>query len=245
MFCGHEGLLADSTGRAHIVGGETSYAHPPHITTTRRVQLLTKLIELARAAEVELSATTQERLLGFADLLRQWNARTSLVSSRPESLVDVAFGDALWLARLDVTPRNARLVDVGAGGGVPMLPLLLLRDDVQVTLVEPRRKRLAFMRSAIGRWALTPRARLVEEPFDPQQSQITGAPFDLAWSRATFAPAEWLPMGATLAPRVGAFCGSEAPPLPLAGWSVELNHRYHSLTGAPRQLVVYRYKIHT
>jgi 16S rRNA G527 N7-methylase RsmG len=41
-----------------------------------------------------------------------------------------------------------RLIDVGSGNGTPGLVLALLRDDLQVTLLEPRLRRWAFLREA-------------------------------------------------------------------------------------------------
>jgi 16S rRNA (guanine527-N7)-methyltransferase len=40
------------------------------------------------------------------------------------------------------------LVDVGSGNGSPGLVLALLRDDLKVTLLEPRARRWAFLREA-------------------------------------------------------------------------------------------------
>jgi len=40
------------------------------------------------------------------------------------------------------------LIDVGSGSGSPGLVLALLRDDLEVTLLEPRARRWAFLREA-------------------------------------------------------------------------------------------------
>jgi 16S rRNA (guanine527-N7)-methyltransferase len=41
-----------------------------------------------------------------------------------------------------------RLIDVGSGNGSPGLVFALLRDDLEVTLLEPRQRRWAFLREA-------------------------------------------------------------------------------------------------
>ena len=43
-------------------------------------------------------------------------------------------------------------IDVGSGAGAPALPFALLRPDVSLTLVEPLRKRIAFLRTAMQRY---------------------------------------------------------------------------------------------
>jgi 16S rRNA (guanine527-N7)-methyltransferase len=65
------------------------------------------------------------------------------------------------MARVDVlvagvlpardVPAPGRLVDVGSGNGSPGLVLALLRDDLEVTLLEPRQRRWAFLREAARR----------------------------------------------------------------------------------------------
>ena len=45
-------------------------------------------------------------------------------------------------------PEPGRLVDVGSGNGSPGLVFALLRDDLDVTLLEPRARRWAFLREA-------------------------------------------------------------------------------------------------
>jgi 16S rRNA (guanine527-N7)-methyltransferase len=45
-------------------------------------------------------------------------------------------------------PVPGRLLDVGSGSGSPGLVFALLRDDLEVTLLEPRARRWAFLREA-------------------------------------------------------------------------------------------------
>jgi 16S rRNA G527 N7-methylase RsmG len=48
-------------------------------------------------------------------------------------------------------PEPGTLLDVGSGNGSPGLVLALLRDDLEVTLLEPRTRRWAFLREAVRR----------------------------------------------------------------------------------------------
>ena len=45
-------------------------------------------------------------------------------------------------------PEPGSLIDVGSGNGSPGLVLALVRDDLEVTLLEPRARRWAFLREA-------------------------------------------------------------------------------------------------
>lgn len=64
--------------------------------------------------------------------------------------------DRLWGRHLlncavigEVIPRTANVVDLGSGAGLPGLPLALARPDVNVTLLEPMARRVAWLREVI------------------------------------------------------------------------------------------------
>lgn len=200
----------------------------------------TALDALAAQLGTTLEPTARGTLLRYAELVAQWSRRTDLVSARdPRALAEVSFLDALVLAGGELVPEGARAVDVGAGAGAPALPLLALRPDLRVTLVEPRRKRVAFLRTAIGALDLASRAGVVETRVAPG-AKLPGVPFDVALSRATFAPAEWLGLGLELAPRVVVLCAAE--PAPDDDRAERLAERRYEVpsSGAPRAVYVFR-----
>jgi 16S rRNA (guanine527-N7)-methyltransferase len=106
------------------------------------------------------------------------------------------------------------VIDVGAGGGAPTIPLALLRPDLGARLVEPRQKRGAFLRTACASLDLLGRVNVEQGRIEPDAPEVDAGDFDLALSRATFAPEIWVPLGLRLAPRCVALLGS-------ADWSDE------------------------
>lgn len=61
---------------------------------------------------------------------------------------------------------GARLVDVGSGGGLPGIPLAIVRPDLQVTLVEATQKKAAFLSAvseALGLSSVSVRAERAEQ----------------------------------------------------------------------------------
>ena len=181
-----------------------------------------------------LLADLPEPLARFRDLVRTWNARLNLTGAKDErGLGEVLFADAAILADEALTPSGARVVDVGAGAGAPSIPLLLLRSDLRATLIEPQRKRVAFLRTVVGTLDLVDRCAILERRLDGPP--VEGAPFDVALSRATFAPLEWLARASTLSDR--AIVMVAADPLPegaLAERRYELPY-----SRAPRGLGLY------
>jgi len=97
-------------------------------------------------AGLGLDPAAHERLSRYLDLLASWNERTNLTAARTAT----ARVDLLVRPVAAVAQRIAAgtLLDIGSGNGSPGLVLAALRPDVQATLLEPRRRRWAFLRDA-------------------------------------------------------------------------------------------------
>jgi 16S rRNA (guanine527-N7)-methyltransferase len=81
-----------------------------------------------------------ERLAVYAALVLAANRRVNLTGAKDGAAFAAHIADALTLAA-DVT---GPLIDVGSGNGVPGIPLALA-TGVRVTLLEPIKKRAAFL----------------------------------------------------------------------------------------------------
>lgn len=178
-----------------------------------------------------------DELVRFAELVSRWGKKTDLVKAESvDELVDVLFTDAWQLAKLldGLEPGPRRVLDVGAGAGAPTIPLVVLRPELSAVLLEPRRRRVAFMRTAVGALGLRERVDVEEGRLEAWDGDC-----DLASSRATFAPEEWLERASVLAPRVVVMLAGAEPP-ERDGWEVEAESSYHTIAGAPRRVRVYR-----
>jgi 16S rRNA (guanine(527)-N(7))-methyltransferase RsmG len=93
-----------------------------------------------------LFGAAADRLERYLDLLAAWSTRVNLTGARtPAERVGLLVAPVLPAVAL---PAPGRLIDVGSGNGSPGLVLALLRPDLEVTLLEPRQKRWAFLREA-------------------------------------------------------------------------------------------------
>lgn len=194
--------------------------------------------DAAKALGCSVEPAALAALASFADLVATWNTRTNLTGARdPKGFVDVLLADAFVLADEAFIPKGSRVVDVGAGAGAPALPLALLRPDLELTLVEPRRLRIAFVRNALGALGLADRVHVEERKLGGPP--LPGVPFDVAFSRATFGPAEWLTRGLPIAARVLVLTGAD--PLPKTSNARLVGSREYALpgSGAARRIGAY------
>ncbi|MBW2524751.1 MAG: class I SAM-dependent methyltransferase [Deltaproteobacteria bacterium] len=170
-----------------------------------------------------------------------WRHKVDLTAARSaEELVDLMLADAMLLARH--VPQASRVVDVGSGAGAPGLPLGLLRSDLAVTLVEPKLKRAALLRAAVGQLATRSgwEAKIAVEQV--RLEQLGDRRYDAAVSRATLSPPDWLASGARLAPAGEVWVLLARQPAPtLDGWAVarDLHYRW-PFTWVERRAVCYR-----
>ena len=103
-------------------------------------------------------AQVADQLEPLLDLLVEWNSRIDLTAARSaDELVDLVVADAALLARAShrCGRGSASFVDIGAGAGAPGLALALFLPLASFTLVEPRTKRVAFLRTAVGLLGVT------------------------------------------------------------------------------------------
>ncbi|MEM7681484.1 MAG: 16S rRNA (guanine(527)-N(7))-methyltransferase RsmG [Planctomycetota bacterium] len=100
--------------------------------------------------QIELTPDQLERLSDFLHIVLDTNRRMNLTAVR-----DPAQGwrrlivDSLTvLPGLDELPMDAKVVDVGSGGGFPGIPVAVARPSLQLTLIEATRKKAEHLRRA-------------------------------------------------------------------------------------------------
>ena len=141
------------------------------------------LLEQATAWGVGLDSRTRDLLLRYLALLYEANQRVNLTRVPPEQAVGRHLVDSLCLLAVYTPPEGARVLDIGAGAGLPGIPMAIVRPDLQVTLLDSHGKTVQFLREACAALELSAtvvQARAEEWAHNPDAREQ----FDLAVARA-------------------------------------------------------------
>ena len=128
--------------------------------------------ELSRTLEshaarygVSLSERDRAGLCEYYEHLQRWNSRLHLVA--PCSPAEFATGHVLEsLVALRYLPQGAAVCDVGSGGGLPIIPCLMVRPDLSATLIEASIKKAVFLRESLRHIGVDARGQVICARFE-------------------------------------------------------------------------------
>ena len=172
---------------------------------------------------------TQSVIERFQELFLKWNSSINLSAARTVDEIREHVEDSLQV--VPHLPPAKRVLDVGSGGGFPVVVAAISCRDIEFVSLEPVHKKHAFLRTAareLGLANLTCIAARLEDH--------DGRDYDLAMSRATFDLREWIERAlpfVKIGGRVLGFEGVERGDLPIA-----LQRHPYDLRGKQRAIVV-------
>lgn len=167
----------------------------------------------------------------YLELLMQWNKAMNLVGARHwrealRNLVGDSFHLAAFLETLPLPPHPCTW-DLGAGAGLPGIPLRMVWQRGDYTLIELREKRALFLSTALAHLRLPDTTAFrgrAEEYFAraPRQADMIVSRAFLPWAEVlALVEAHIIPGGMTI------FLMLTPPPDALPeGWSVAAAHSY-------------------
>lgn len=121
----------------------------------------------------ELEPDQLARLLAYQSLIMQWNDKVNLVSRKDiGNFLQRHVAPSLSINRIFSFPANARVIDIGTGGGLPGVPLAITNPKVNFCLVDSIGKKVTAVRDIVNQLGLENvdvqniRAEQIDEKFD-------------------------------------------------------------------------------
>ena len=89
----------------------------------------------------------RELILTYTCLILKWNDEAGLIAKSDESILFLRhFCDSLQPLLLFGFKKNATILDIGAGGGFPSIPIRIFRPDLTFILTDSNRKKASFLK---------------------------------------------------------------------------------------------------
>ena len=106
-----------------------------------------RLVAWGEENNLEITGRQADQLDRYAQLLVEWNEKMNLTAiTDPEGVLVKHLMDSLTVLRsLPAAGEKVRLIDVGTGAGFPGIPLAVMREELELTLLDSLNKRLVFL----------------------------------------------------------------------------------------------------
>ncbi|GER93345.1 16S rRNA (guanine(527)-N(7))-methyltransferase RsmG [hot springs metagenome] len=139
------------------------------------------LIKGLKELGIEPSDEIINRFDNYLFELKKWNRAYNLTALKnDEDIIIKHFFDSLLYLR--VVPEGQRdICDIGSGAGFPGVPMAIVNTRLNITLIEPSRKKVAFLRHM-------KKALMLNniEVLDKRIEDVRNMLFDIAVTRALF-----------------------------------------------------------
>ena len=142
-----------------------------------------KIQEYSNEIGVLLNEKQINQFYTYMNLLLEWNEKINLTAiTKPEEIILKHFIDSMTIAK--EIKEEARLIDVGTGAVFPGIPLKIIREDMEVTLLDSLNKRILFLQEVINQLSLTKVEAIHSRVEEFGKNKKYRESFDYATSRA-------------------------------------------------------------
>lgn len=106
------------------------------------------LISALTPFDIKISEEQLEKINTYSSFLIEYNKKVNLTAITDTVEIAVKhFADSIIPLSLTEIKPNSALIDVGTGAGFPGVPMKLLREDLDLTLLDSLNKRLVFLQA--------------------------------------------------------------------------------------------------
>ena len=125
------------------------------------------------------------QLQQYATLLARGNRKVNLISRKDTSAIwEHHLLPSILPLKILHLPHGHWVVDTGSGGGLPAIPLKVLRPDLQLLMVDSVRKKVIFLRMVIRELGLANTSAIAERVESLHDQPEFYEKFDLLTARA-------------------------------------------------------------
>ena len=134
---------------------------------------------------MEFNEEKYNKFIKYMRLVQEWNEKINLTAiTEDEEFVKKHFIDCIKAFKSDEIKNAKTLIDVGTGAGFPGVPIAIMRDDLEITLLDSLNKRINFLNLVVKELDLKNVKTIHSRAEDGARKVDFRESFDVATSRA-------------------------------------------------------------
>ena len=143
------------------------------------------LIKEASELNIEISEKQNENLEKYAEMMLRYNEFMNLTAiTEPDEIREKHFLDSITLLLSGKISEGCTLIDIGAGAGFPSIPVKIVRDDINLTMLDSLNKRINFLNDVIKELDIKNAKAIHSRAEDAGKNKELRESFDIATARA-------------------------------------------------------------
>ncbi|MGM0379283.1 MAG: 16S rRNA (guanine(527)-N(7))-methyltransferase RsmG [Bacillota bacterium] len=112
-----------------------------------------EFIEKLNYLDIKLDENQINQFDTFMNDMLKWNKKVRLTSITEEkNIIDKHFVDSLSVLITDIFEKNAKILDIGTGGGFPGIPLKIYDRSFDLTMIDSRLKKIEYVNHLINKY---------------------------------------------------------------------------------------------
>lgn len=142
-----------------------------------------KIKELSNKIGILLNEEQIDKFYTYMQILLEWNEKINLTAiTEANEIILKHFVDSMTISKY--IEENKSLIDVGTGAGFPGVPLKIIREDLEITLLDSLNKRINFLNEVIEKLNLNKINTIHSRIEECGQNKKYREKFDYSTSRA-------------------------------------------------------------
>ena len=139
--------------------------------------------EYANKLNIKFNEKQQEQFFKYMNLLLEWNEKINLTAiTIPNEIILKHFIDSITI--LKYIPNDIKLIDIGTGAGFPGVPIKIINNSINVTLLDSLNKRIKFLNEIIHELKLENINATHSRVEEFGRNKLNREKYDIATSRA-------------------------------------------------------------
>ncbi|MBP1917552.1 16S rRNA (guanine(527)-N(7))-methyltransferase RsmG [Youngiibacter multivorans] len=96
---------------------------------------------------IEFDEIAYGKFIRYSEMLIDWNSRINLTAiTDMDGIIKKHFIDSLKIFEFSPIKKARKIIDVGTGAGFPGIPMKIINDDFELTLLDSLNKRIDYLK---------------------------------------------------------------------------------------------------